>query len=158
MDIRIGLGYDVHRLTEGRPLALGGIIIPHTKGPEAHSDGDVIIHALCDALLGALALGDIGMYFPDTDNANKNLDSKIFLQKVITLIRERGFNVVNMDCSLMLEKPKIRSRVPVMCTVLAGIMGIAEDRVSIKATTSEKLGFVGREEGIAAHVIVLLAK
>lgn len=158
MDIRIGLGYDVHRLTEGRPLALGGVIIPHTKGPEAHSDGDVIIHALCDALLGALALGDIGMHFPDTDSAHKNLDSKIFLKKIIALIHDKGFYVVNMDCSLMLEKPKIRSWVPAMCAVLAGIMGIAEDRVSIKATTSEKLGFVGREEGIAAHVIVLLSK
>ncbi len=158
MDIRIGIGYDVHRLVANRPLALGGIIIPHHQGPEAHSDGDVIIHALCDALLGALALGDIGIHFPDTDQSNKNMDSKIFLFKIMTLIKNQGFFVVNMDCSLILEKPKIKPFIEDMKAALAPILQVGLDRISIKATTNEKMGFVGREEGLAAHVVVLLRK
>ena len=156
MDFRTGNGYDVHRLAEGLPLVLGGVRIPHTKGCVAHSDGDVLIHALCDALLGALALGDIGQHFPDTSDAYKGIDSKLLLARVVAMVRERGWEIVNVDNTLLAQKPKIAPFVPQMRQVLAGILGLPEDAVSVKATTTERLGFVGREEGIAAYATCLL--
>ena len=156
MDFRVGNGYDVHQLAEGLPLVLGGVNIPHTKGCVAHSDGDVLIHALCDALLGALALGDIGQHFPDTSDAYKGIDSKLLLARVVAMVRERGWEIVNVDNTLLAQKPKIAPFVPQMRQVLAGILGLPEDAVSVKATTTERLGFVGREEGIAACATCLL--
>ena len=156
MDFRVGNGYDVHQLAEGLPLVLGGVNIPHTKGCVAHSDGDVLIHALCDALLGALALGDIGQHFPDTSDAYKGIDSKLLLARVVAMVRERGWEIVNVDNTLLAQKPKIAPFVPQMRQVLAGILGLPEDAVSVKATTTERLGFVGREEGIAAEAVCLL--
>ena len=156
MDFRVGNGYDVHQLAEGLPLVLGGVEIPHTKGCVAHSDGDVLIHALCDALLGALALGDIGQHFPDTSDDYKGIDSKILLARVVEMIRGRGWEIVNVDCTLLAQKPKIAPFVPQMRQVLAGILGLPEEAVSVKATTTERLGFVGREEGIAAYAACLL--
>ena len=156
MDFRVGNGYDVHQLAEGLPLVLGGVNIPHTKGCVAHSDGDVLIHALCDALLGALALGDIGQHFPDTSDAYKGIDSKLLLARVVAMVRERGWEIVNVDNTLLAQKPKIAPFVPQMRQVLAGILGLPEDAVSVKATTTERLGFVGREEGIAAYATCLL--
>ena len=156
MDFRVGNGYDVHQLAEGLPLVLGGVNIPHTKGCVAHSDGDVLIHALCDALLGALALGDIGQHFPDTSEAYKGIDSKLLLARVVAMVRERGWEIVNVDNTLLAQKPKIAPFVPQMRQVLAGILGLPEDAVSVKATTTERLGFVGREEGIAAYATCLL--
>ena len=156
MDFRVGNGYDVHQLAEGLPLVLGGVNIPHTKGCVAHSDGDVLIHALCDALLGALALGDIGQHFPDTSEAYKGIDSKLLLARVVAMVRERGWEIVNVDNTLLAQKPKIAPFVPQMRQVLAGILGLGEDAVSVKATTTERLGFVGREEGIAAYATCLL--
>ena len=156
MDFRIGNGYDVHQLAEGLPLVLGGVKIPHTKGCVAHSDGDVLIHALCDALLGALALGDIGQHFPDTSDDYKGIDSKILLARVVEMIRDKGWTVVNVDVTLLAQKPKIAPFVPQMRQVLAGILGLPEEAVSVKATTTERLGFVGREEGVAAYASCLL--
>lgn len=156
MSYRIGSGMDVHQLVDGRPLWLGGVQIPHHKGALGHSDADVLLHAICDALLGALALGDIGVHFPDTDAAFKNIDSKILLQKTYDLIRQRNYAVVNIDSSLCLENPKIKNYSPAMKKVIAGILRISEDDVSIKATTNEKLGFIGREEGLVAYAMVLL--
>ena len=156
MDFRIGNGYDVHQLAEGLPLVLGGVEIPHTKGCVAHSDGDVLIHALCDALLGALALGDIGQHFPDTSDDYKGIDSKILLARVVEMIRDKGWTVVNVDVTLLAQKPKIAPFVPQMRQVLAGILGLPEEAVSVKATTTERLGFVGREEGVAAYASCLL--
>jgi len=156
MDFRIGNGYDVHQLAEGLPLVLGGVKIPHTKGCVAHSDGDVLIHALCDALLGALALGDIGQHFPDTSDDYKGIDSKILLARVVEMIRDKGWTVVNVDVTLLAQKPKIAPFVPQMRQVLAGILGLPEEAVSVKATTTERLGFVGREEGLAAYASCLL--
>jgi len=156
MDFRVGNGYDVHQLAEGLPLVLGGVNIPHTKGCVAHSDGDVLIHALCDALLGALALGDIGQHFPDTSAAYKGIDSKILLARVVAMVRERGWEIVNVDNTLLAQKPKIAPFVPQMRQVLAGILGLPEEAVSVKATTTERLGFVGREDGIAAYATCLL--
>jgi 2-C-methyl-D-erythritol 2,4-cyclodiphosphate synthase len=156
MSYRIGSGIDVHQLVDGRPLWLGGVLIPHHKGALGHSDADVLLHAICDALLGALALGDIGMQFPDTDAAYKNIDSKILLQKTFGLVSARNYSVVNIDSSLCLETPKIKKYTPEMKKVIAGILGISEDDVSIKATTNEKLGFIGREEGLVAYATVLL--
>lgn len=147
---------DIHQLVEGRPLWLGGILIPHDKGALGHSDADVLLHAICDALLGALALGDIGMHFPDTDPAFKNIDSKILLQKTYSLIRAKNYSIVNIDASLCLENPKIKKYSPDMKKVIAGILEIGEDDISIKATTNEKMGFIGREEGLAAYATVLL--
>ena len=158
MDFRVGNGYDVHQLAEGLPLVLGGVNIPHTKGCVAHSDGDVLIHALCDALLGALALGDIGQHFPDTSDAYKGIDSKLLLARVVAMVRERGWEIVNVDNTLLAQKPKIAPFVPQMRQVLAGILGLPEDAVSVKATTTERLGFVGREEGIAAYATCLLRR
>jgi 2-C-methyl-D-erythritol 2,4-cyclodiphosphate synthase len=156
MSYRIGSGMDVHQLVEGRALWLGGVLIPHHKGAMGHSDADVLLHAICDALLGALALGDIGMHFPDTDSAYKNIDSKILLQKTYSLIREKKYSVVNIDSSLCLEAPKIKKYSGEMRKVIADLLGISTNDVSIKATTNEKMGFIGREEGLVAYATVLL--
>lgn len=155
---RIGFGYDVHRLTEGRPLILGGITIPNNKGPLGHSDGDALIHTICDALLGALALRDIGHHFPDTDPTYKGIDSKKLLGKVISLIHENGFRLGNLDATVCLEKPKINPFIPAMQETLATILQVQTDQVSIKATTNEKMGFVGREEGVACYAVVLVSR
>lgn len=156
--IRVGFGFDVHRLVEGRELWLGGVNIPHTVGALGHSDADVLLHALCDALLGAAALGDIGQHFPDTDAKWKGADSKRLLAAVVKLLGEKGWSVGNVDCTLILERPKIMPHVPAMRATIAPLLGIGEDAVSIKATTNETMGFVGREEGVAAHAVALIQK
>jgi 2-C-methyl-D-erythritol 2,4-cyclodiphosphate synthase len=158
MAYRIGMGIDFHQLQEGRDLWIGGIKIPHTKGAVGHSDADVLLHAICDALLGALCLGDIGVHFPDTDAAYKNIDSKILLERTIALIRKEGYSVVNIDTTLCLEEPKIKPYTEQMRKVIAGIAGITEKVISIKGTTTEQMGFVGREEGLVAQAVVLLKK
>ena len=156
MSLRIGSGIDFHQLAEGRALWIGGIQIPHHKGAVGHSDADVLLHAICDALLGALALGDIGQHFPNTDDAFKNIDSKILLKKCVELIKSKGYSVVNVDATLCLEAPKIRPYVTKMQETIAPLLGVAIDAVSIKATTTEKLGFAGRKEGIATHAVALI--
>jgi 2-C-methyl-D-erythritol 2,4-cyclodiphosphate synthase len=158
MSYRIGQGVDFHKLAEGRELWIGGVKIPHHKGALGHSDADVLLHAICDALLGALCLGDIGVHFPDTDPAYKNIDSKILLEKTIALISRQGYAIINMDTTLCLQAPKIRSYVPEMQKAIATIAGIAIKDISIKATTTEQMGFVGREEGLMAYATVLLKK
>jgi 2-C-methyl-D-erythritol 2,4-cyclodiphosphate synthase len=158
MSYRIGSGVDFHQLAEGRELWVGGIKIPHSKGAVGHSDADVLLHALCDAILGALALGDIGTHFPDTDKTYKDIDSKILLQKTIALARAEGYKLVNADTTLCLELPKIKPFVPAMQEAIASILGISIKDISIKATTTEKLGFVGRQEGLVAYATVLLKK
>lgn len=158
MVYRIGSGIDFHQFAEGRELWIGGIKIPHTKGAWGHSDADVLLHAICDALLGALSLGDIGVHFPDTDNSFKNIDSKILLAKCFNLIQEKGYRLVNADCTLCLEAPKIKSFVPQMQQAIASILSVTINDISIKATTTEKMGFIGREEGLAAYATVLLKK
>lgn len=158
MSYRIGFGIDFHQLVEDRDLWLGGIKIPHTKGALGHSDADVLLHAICDALLGALALGDIGMHFPDTDNTYKNIDSKILLSKTYDLILQKSYRIVNIDSSVCLEAPKIKKFSHEMRTVIASILKVEIDDISIKATTAEKMGFVGREEGLVAYATVLLKK
>ena len=158
MKIKVGFGFDVHQLQEGRKLVLGGVEIPHAKGALGHSDADVVIHALCDALLGAAGLKDIGYYFPDTDAAFKNIDSTILLARVIELLEERNYTVGNADISLVLEKPKIKPHIDLMKERLAPILKISTEDISIKATTNEKLGYVGREEGVAAYAVVLIQK
>lgn len=158
MKIKVGFGFDVHQLKEGRKLILGGVDIPHERGALGHSDADVVIHALCDALLGAAGLKDIGYYFPDTDAAFKNIDSTILLARVIELLEERSFSVGNADISLVLEKPKIKPYIDLMKERLAPILKISIEDISIKATTNEKLGYVGREEGVAAYAVVLIQK
>ena len=158
MAYRIGSGIDFHKLAEGRKLWIGGVNIPHTKGAVGHSDADVLLHAICDALLGAANLGDIGQHFPDTDISFKNIDSKILLQKTINLVKEKGFSVVNVDSTVCLQQPKIKPHVPLMQKVISTILGIQESDVSVKATTTEELGFVGREEGLVAYATVLLEK
>lgn len=155
---RIGQGVDFHQLVEGRDLWLGGVKIPHHKGAKGHSDADVILHAICDAMLGALSLGDIGTHFPDTSAEFKNIDSKILLQRSYDLIRAKGYQVVNIDATLCLEQPKIKPYVPEMQRVIAAILELGDDAVSIKATTTEKMGFVGREEGVVAYASALLMK
>ncbi|MDE6227056.1 MAG: 2-C-methyl-D-erythritol 2,4-cyclodiphosphate synthase [Muribaculaceae bacterium] len=155
---RIGQGYDVHRLVEGRDLWICGIKIEHTHGLLGHSDADVAIHALCDAILGALALRDIGYHFPDTDPAYKGADSKRLLAEVCRLIRERGWEIENTDLTIMAEAPKFKPHIESMQAKLAEVMGIDADRVSVKATTTEGLGFTGRREGIAANAVALLYK
>jgi 2-C-methyl-D-erythritol 2,4-cyclodiphosphate synthase len=149
---------DFHQLVEGRKFYIGGVQIPHTKGALGHSDADVLLHAICDALLGALALGDIGTHFPDTDPAYKGIDSKILLQKTVGLVRQKGYNVVNIDSTLCLQSPKIKAFTPEMRQIISGICGITADDISIKATTTEGLGFVGREEGVVAYANVLLTR
>lgn len=156
--LRVGHGYDVHALEEGLLLRIGGVDIPHTHGFVAHSDGDVLIHALCDALLGAAALGDIGLHFPDTAGEWKGIDSRILLRKVVALLAEKGFAVGNVDCTVIAQVPKLRPYIDSMRATLAEDMGIAVDAVSVKATTTERLGFTGRKEGIAAEAVVLIAK
>lgn len=158
MDIRIGHGFDVHALAEGLPLIIGGIKIEHTKGCVAHSDGDVAIHAICDALLGALALGDIGKLFPDTSAEFKGIDSKILLRRVCDVINEKGYKISNIDCTIAMQRPKLRSHIDNMRQTMADVMGLDVDRVSVKATTTEKLGFEGREEGVSVDAVALLIK
>ncbi len=158
MEFRIGQGYDVHALKAGLPMWLGGVQIPSEVGFIAHSDGDVAIHALCDALLGALALGDIGHHFPDTSDEWKGVDSKLLLAKVCALIAQQGYAVSNVDITIALQAPKIGALVPQMRECLAGVMGIGLDRVSVKATTTERLGFVGRGEGCEVWAVALLCK
>jgi 2-C-methyl-D-erythritol 2,4-cyclodiphosphate synthase len=155
---RIGFGIDFHQLVEDREFWLGGIKIPHTKGALGHSDADVLLHAICDAMLGALALGDIGVHFPDTAGEFKNIDSKILLQRSFDLIQQEGYTVVNVDSSLCLEAPKIKKYVPQMQEAIASILQLTVKDVSIKATTTEKMGFVGREEGLVAYATILLKK
>ncbi len=156
--MRIGFGFDVHQLSEEREFWLGGIKIPAQKGILGHSDADVLLHAICDAILGALALGDIGQHFPDTDHRIKGIDSKLILKKCIELITAKGYRIGNIDSSVVCEKPKIMPHAEAMRTCIAGLCHIALDDISIKATTNEKLGFIGREEGIVAYAIVLLVK
>lgn len=158
MSYRIGFGIDFHQLAEGRDLWIGGVKIPHHKGSLGHSDADVLLHAICDALLGALALGDIGMHFPNTDAAYKNIDSKILLQKCFELIKQKGYKVVNVDSSICLEEPKIKKYSTEMRGAIAAILEITTEDVSVKATTTEKMGFAGREEGLVAYANVLLHK
>jgi len=158
MDIRVGFGYDVHRLEEGRDFILGGIKIEHTKGALGHSDADVLIHAICDALLGAANLQDIGYHFSDKDATYKGIDSKILLAKVVEMITSKGYSIGNIDSTIALQKPKIATHIPEMKKVLAQVMDIDVDRISIKATTTEKLGFEGREEGVSAYAVVLVNK
>jgi 2-C-methyl-D-erythritol 2,4-cyclodiphosphate synthase len=158
MGIRVGFGFDVHQLQEGLDLFVGGVQIPHSKGALGHSDADALIHAICDALLGAAGLKDIGYYFPDTSAEFKGIDSKILLQRVVGLIKEKGYSVGNVDASLVLERPKIKPHIDAMREVLASILQVDIDDVSIKATTNEKMGYVGREEGIAAYAVCLIQK
>lgn len=158
MKIRVGFGFDVHQLKEGEDFWLGGIKIPHTKGAVGHSDADVLIHTICDALLGAANLRDIGFHFPPTDNKYKGIDSKILLQDVVKLVAEKGYQVGNVDATIALEVPKINPHIPEMKKVLALLLKVDEDDVSIKATTTEKLGFEGREEGVSAYAVVLIEK
>ena len=158
MDIRIGHGYDVHALGEGLKLFIGGVELEHTKGCIAHSDGDVAIHALCDALLGALALGDIGKHFPDTSSEFKGIDSKILLARVMELVWERGYLLGNADITIAAQKPKMAPHLLRMREVLSSIMKVDVERVSVKATTTERLGFVGREEGIEVWASVIVLK
>ena len=153
---RIGMGYDVHKLVEGRKLVLGGIEIPHTVGLLGHSDADVLIHAICDALLGAATMRDIGYHFPDTSASTLGMDSKVILAKVIDLIATKGYKVGNIDATVCAERPKINPHVPAMKACLAHVMGCDEDQVSIKATTTERLGFTGREEGMSAYAVALI--
>lgn len=154
--MRIGIGYDVHQLVPDRKLWLGGVEIPHTLGLLGHSDADVLIHAICDAILGAAALGDIGKHFPDNDPNYKNIDSKILLKKCGELIAEKGYRIGNIDSIVVAQKPKIGPYIPMMRQTLAEVLGIEADQVSVKATTTEHLGFEGREEGISAQAVVLL--
>lgn len=154
--MRIGFGYDVHAFVEDRPLVLGGVTIPHTHGLLGHSDADVLLHAIGDALLGAAALGDIGRHFPDSDPSYKGISSLILLQQIMKIIREAGYAVGNIDSTLVLQKPRLAPFVPRMTLEISRAMGIPESRVSVKATTTEKLGFTGREEGIAAYAVVML--
>ena len=156
MKLRIGYGIDFHQLVEGRDLVIGGVTIPHHKGALGHSDADVLLHAICDALLGAACLGDIGVHFPDTSLEFKNIDSKILLAKTRVLIEAEGYAVGNIDASLCLEAPKIKPYVALMQETIAGILGIGIKDVSIKATTTETMGFVGREEGLVAHAVCLI--
>lgn len=158
MDIRVGYGYDVHALVTGRELWIGGIKLDHETGLLGHSDADVLIHAICDALLGAAGLRDIGHHFPDTDPAYKGIDSKRLLGRTVTLLADKGWSVGNVDATVAAERPKLNPHIPAMQTCLSGILGVAPDAVSIKATTSERLGFVGREEGYAASAVVLIKR
>ena len=156
--LRIGNGYDVHVLTEGRKLVLGGVEIPHTKGVLGHSDGDVLVHAIMDAMLGALALRDIGQHFPDTDMQYKNIDSMLLLSKVKELIYSKGYKIINLDSIIVLQKPKVKPYIEAMRKRIAEILEIEVDQVSVKATTEEKLGFTGDESGVKSYCVVLLEK
>lgn len=159
--MRIGHGYDAHRFcepTDNRPLILGGVKVPHDRGLLAHSDGDALIHALCDAILGALALGDIGRHFPDTDAAYKNADSARLLERVVGLMRERGWSVVNADMTILAQAPKMAPHIPAMCARLAALLGVDVDAVNVKASTTEGMGFTGRREGLETYAVVLLGR
>jgi 2-C-methyl-D-erythritol 2,4-cyclodiphosphate synthase len=158
MSYRIGSGVDYHRLAEGRELWIGGVRVPHHRGAVGHSDADVLLHAVCDALLGAACLGDIGLHFPDTNPAYKNIDSKILLRKTVEMVKKEGYSIINIDTTICLQAPKIRPYVKQMQQTIAGIAGIAENDISIKATTTEQMGFVGREEGLMAYATVLMEK
>ncbi|MFK7900887.1 MAG: 2-C-methyl-D-erythritol 2,4-cyclodiphosphate synthase [Cyclobacteriaceae bacterium] len=158
MKIRVGMGYDVHQLKDGADFWLGGIKIPHTKGSVGHSDADVLIHVICDALLGAANMRDIGYHFSDKDPAFKGIDSKILLKDVVKLISDKGYSIENIDSTICLQQPKVNPHIPEMKKVVSAVMEIEEDDLSIKATTTEKLGFVGKEEGVAAHAVVLISK
>lgn len=156
--LRVGQGFDVHAFVEGRPLILGGVHIPHQQGLEGHSDADVLLHAISDAILGALALGDIGKHFPDTDPAYKGADSGFLLKKVWSLVMERGYVLGNVDATIIAQKPKMAPYIPAMCQRIAALLEVEEHRVSVKATTTERLGFTGREEGIASLAVVCLVR
>jgi 2-C-methyl-D-erythritol 2,4-cyclodiphosphate synthase len=158
MDFRVGIGYDVHALANGLRLVLCGVEVEHTKGCVAHSDGDVAIHAICDALLGTLALGDIGKLFPDSDERYKGIDSRKLLKHVVELIRSKGYEISNIDCTIAMQRPKLRPHIDLMRERLAETIGIEIDRISIKATTTEHLGFEGREEGVSATAVALVIK
>ena len=156
MSLRVGFGFDVHRLVEGQPFFLGGVKIPHSKGAVGHSDADVLIHTICDAILGAADLRDIGFHFPDTDGKYKGIDSKILLKDVMALVRKEGFELSNVDATIALQVPKVNPYVPEMKSVLTQTMGVKPGQISIKATTTEKLSFVGREEGVSAYAVALI--
>lgn len=158
MMIRIGHGFDVHAFTEGDQIVLGGVCIPHTHAFKAHSDGDVLLHAICDALLGAVALGDIGQHFPDTAAQYENIDSRILLRHVIGLVKAKGYGVANLDSTIVAQAPRMAPHIPAMRACIAADLECEIDQVNVKATTTEKLGFTGRKEGIAAHAVVLLGK
>lgn len=158
MNYRIGYGFDVHQLEKGKPLWLGGISIPSPHGAVGHSDADVLIHAICDALLGAASLGDIGIHFPNTSAEFKNIDSKVLLARVVALLKEKNYAIGNVDATVILELPKISPFINEMKKTLAAVIGINEDCVSVKATTNEKMGYVGRNEGISAHAVALIEK
>lgn len=158
MTVRVGFGFDTHRLVEGRAFWLGGVQVPHTTGALGHSDADVLLHAICDALLGAAGLGDIGHHFPDTDARWKDADSKVLLKHVVDLLAGCGWRVGNVDSTLVLERPKVKPHIEAMRAVIAPLLGVDLDAVSIKATTNEKLGFVGREEGVCAYAVALIGK
>ena len=158
MSLRVGFGFDVHRLDEGQPFFLGGIKIPHSKGAVGHSDADVLIHTICDAILGAADLRDIGFHFPDTDGKYKGIDSKILLKDVMALVRKEGYELSNVDATIALQVPKVNPYVPKMKSVLAQTMGVKPGQISIKATTTEKLSFVGREEGVSAYAVALIQR
>lgn len=156
MNFRVGNGYDVHALADGLPLVLGGIEIPHSKGCVAHSDGDVVIHAICDALLGAAALGDIGLHFPDTSSCFKGIDSKLLLKQVVDILTSHSYQIGNIDATISMQVPKLRPYIDLMRSTLAGVMALDIDKISIKATTTEWLGFEGREEGVSTSAVVLI--
>ena len=158
MNVRIGYGYDVHQLVEGEDFILGGVQLDYTKGAFGHSDADVLIHVICDAILGAANMRDIGFHFPDTNQKYKGVDSKMLLEEVMQIIRNKGFELGNIDSTICLQKPKINPYIPEMQKVLADCMQVEQEQISIKATTTEKLGFVGREEGVSAHAVALLIK
>jgi 2-C-methyl-D-erythritol 2,4-cyclodiphosphate synthase len=158
MNIRVGFGFDVHQLAEGEEFWLGGILVPHEKGAVGHSDADVLIHTICDAVLGAADLRDIGFHFPDTDQKYKGIDSKILLKDVMAVLRKEGYELGNIDATIALQQPKINPHIPEMKKVLAEVMSVSPGQVSIKATTTEKLSFVGREEGVSAYAVALIQK
>ena len=158
MNIRVGFGFDVHELAEGEEFWLGGILVPHEKGAIGHSDADVLIHTICDAVLGAADLRDIGFHFPDTAQKYKGIDSKILLRDVMNILRKEGYELSNIDATIALQKPKINPYIPEMKKILAEVMSVSSGQVSIKATTTEKLSFVGREEGVSAYAVALIQK
>jgi len=158
MNIRVGFGFDVHKLAEGEEFWLGGILVPHEKGAVGHSDADVLIHTICDAVLGAADLRDIGFHFPDTAQKYKGIDSKILLRDVMNILRKEGYELSNIDATIALQKPKINPYIPEMKKILAEVMSVSSGQVSIKATTTEKLSFVGREEGVSAYAVALIQK
>ena len=158
MSLRIGYGYDVHQLAEGEDLIVGGIYVPYHLGSVGHSDADVLLHVICDALLGALALGDIGTHFPDTDPAYKGIDSKVLLKRTYELVKQEGWALANVDSTVCLQLPKLKSHIPTMQAIVAELLDVEPNQIGIKATTTERLGFVGEQKGISAHAVVLLAK